>query len=151
MTDGTGAGRPMTVEEFGALAAAWGADVARWPAERRTAAAALAAESPAAAALLVEAGRLDRAIAAARPVVAPTRAEALAGRVATAIAAESAARSARAGWRTWFLPATSLASAAVIGIGLGLAQPITPPMSGAEYLTAIVLDGAAVGTRLSLQ
>ena len=42
------------------------------------------------------------------------------------------------------MPATSLASAAVIGIGLGLAQPITPPMSGAEYLTALLIDGAPV-------
>lgn len=151
MTGGVRSGRPMTDDEFGALAAAWGADIRRWPAERRAAAEALAAGSPSAAALLTEAGRLDRAIAAARPVVAPARAEALAGRVATAIAAEGTARSARAGWRTWFMPVTSLASAAVIGIGLGLAQPITPPMSGAEYLTAIVLDGAAVGTRLSLQ
>jgi hypothetical protein len=141
----------MTVEEFGALAAAWGADIARWPAERREAAEALAARSPAAAALLVEAGRLDRVIAAARPVVAPARAEALAGRVATAIAADGLRHPARAGWRTWFMPVTSLASAAVIGVGLGLAQPITPPMSGAEYLTAIVLDGAAVGSRWSLQ
>lgn len=134
----------MTVEEFGALAATWGADVDRWPAETQDRARALAAVSPTAAALLIDAGQLDRAIASARPVVAPARSDALVGRVATALAAEAAQRTARRRWRTWFMPATSLASAAVIGIGLGLAQPITPPMSGAEYLTALLIDGAPV-------
>jgi len=135
---------PMTVAEFGALAAAWGADIARWPVEARDRAEALASVSPTAAALLVDAGRLDRAIASARPVVAPARSDALVGRIATALAAEAAQRTARRRWRTWFMPATSLASAAVIGIGLGLAQPVTPPMSGAEYLTALLIDGAPV-------
>ena len=132
----------MTVEEFGALAAAWGADIGRWPAEARERAEALASVSPSAAALLVEAGRLDRAISSARPVVAPARSDALVGRVATALAAEAAERAARRRWRTWFMPATSLASAAVIGVGLGLAQPVTPPMTGAEYLTTLLIDGA---------
>lgn len=134
----------MTVEEFGALAAAWGADVGRWPAETQDRARALAAVSPTAAALLIDAGRLDRAIASARPVVAPARSDALVGRIATTLAAEAAQRTARRRWRTWFMPATSLASAAVIGVGLGLAQPVTPPMSGAEYLTALLVDGAPV-------
>ena len=134
----------MTVEEFGALAAAWGADIARWPDETQDRATALVSMSPSAAALLAEAGRLDRAIASARPVVAPARSDALVGRIATALAAEAAQRTARRRWRTWFMPATSLASAAVIGVGLGLAQPVTPPMSGAEYLTALLIDGAQV-------
>lgn len=134
----------MSVEEFGALAAAWGADVARWPAETQARARALAAVSPTAAALLIDAGRLDRAIASARPVVAAARSDALVGRIATTLAAEAAQRTARRRWRTWFMPATSLASAAVIGIGLGLAQPVTPPMTGAEYLTALLIDGAPV-------
>ena len=134
----------MTVEEFGALAAAWGADIARWPDQTRDRAEALAAVSPTAAALLIDAGRLDRAIASARPVVAPARSDALVGRVATTLAAETAERAARSRWRTWLMPATSLASAAVIGIGLGLAQPVTPPMTGAEYLTALLIDGAPV-------
>jgi hypothetical protein len=135
---------PMTVEEFGALAAAWGADIGRWPEATREPAEALAAVSPSAAALLMAAGHLDRAIATARPVVAPARSDALVGRIATALAAEAAQRTARRRWRTWFMPATSLASAAVIGVGLGLAQPVTPPMTGAEYLTTLLIDGAPV-------
>ncbi len=140
---------PMTVEEFGALAAAWGADITRWPAGVQECAEALAAVSPSAAALLVDAGRLDRAIASARPVVAPARSDALVGRVATALAAETAERTVRSRWRTWLMPVTSLASAAVIGLGLGLAQPVTPPMTGAEYPTALLIDGAAVSPWVS--
>ena len=84
------AGEEMTVEEFGSLAAAWGADIARWPEETRQRAEALASVSPSAAALLLDAGRLDRAIASARPVVAPARSDALVGRIATTLAAEAA-------------------------------------------------------------
>jgi hypothetical protein len=133
---------PMTIEEFSALAAAWGGDVSRWPAGRRAPALALVSGSPAAADLLADAALLDHAIASARPMVALARSDALVGRVATAVAAETTTTAARRRWRTWFMPATSLASAALIGVGLGLAQPVTPPMTGAEYLTTLLIDGA---------
>lgn len=135
----------MSFEEFDTLAGAWGADIARWPAERRSAAEALAASSPEAAATLAEAARLDRAIVALRPAVSQARSADLVGRVAVAVAGQvrqDAERAqARRLWKGWFMPVTSLASAAVVGVVLGLAQPLSPPMSGAEYITALVIDG----------
>jgi len=139
----------MTIDEFRQLAEAWGGTVARWPSAVRADAEALAAGSPHAAAILADADRLDRSLAALRPQVSADRADRLAGRVATRIAAEPAP--ARGWLQRWFMPATSFASAAVIGVGLGLALPLAPPINGAELLTVLVVDAGAVTPNWFLQ
>jgi hypothetical protein len=42
------------------------------------------------------------------------------------------------------MPATSFASAALVGIGLGFGLPIAPAMSGAEIVATVVVEGGFV-------
>lgn len=134
----------MTLEEFRRLSAAWGGDVERWPAATRADAARLLERSSEAASLVAEAGRLDGVLVAARPRIADERAERLIGRVATAVAAASAEAPRQSWLRRWFMPATSFASAAIVGVGLGLGLPVAPAMSGAEIVATVVVEGGFV-------
>jgi hypothetical protein len=134
----------MTLEEFRRLAAAWGGDVERWPAAARADAARLVERSAEAAALVADAGRLDSVLVAARPSIADERTERLIGRVATAVAAASAQAPRPGLLRRWLMPATSFASAALVGIGLGFGLPIAPAVSGAELVTTVVIEGGFV-------
>jgi len=131
----------MKLDEFRDRAQRFGGDIGRWPERNRLAAKALAEASPAAAAALAEACALDRLIELARPEVAPERVDRAIGNVGR--------RLARPVRRAWWLrlmpvlaPATSFACAAVIGVALGLAQPVLPTrQDGAEVLVSLVLDG----------
>ncbi len=97
-----------------ALLGAYGAARERWPAERRAAAEALLARSPAAQTLYAAAARLDGLLDAARVEPAPAH---LVGRVLAA-APEPAARP--QGWLAGLIkPAAGLAFAAVLGLALG--------------------------------
>lgn len=134
----------MTLEEFRRLSVAWGGDVERWPAGARADAVRLVESSAEAAALVADAGRFDGVLVAARPRIADERTERLIGRVATAVAAASAQAPRPGLLRRWLMPATSFASAAVVGIGLGLGLPIAPAMSGAEIVATVVVEGGFV-------
>ena len=76
----------MTIDEFRKLADTWGGDIARWPAQLRPDAEALAG-TPAATAALEAARRLDRSIAGAAPAIDADRINRALLNVATAIAA----------------------------------------------------------------
>lgn len=114
----------MTRDQFETLAATWGSDVERWPAELRDAARAFAA-SPAGASILEQHRDFDRLFAIA-PDVAPGRTELLGFQVLMKLAAPEAERP-----RSWFralrwssfVPATSLACSVLVGVWLAGAVP----------------------------
>lgn len=131
----------MTLDEFKRLAETWGGDIARWPADRRAAAAALA-ERPAAAALLAEATHMDGLLSRTAPQVADDRAGRASYAVIARLAAQTAPRPAWT-WPRWLMP-VALACAALIGLYLGLAYPIADPnapQDGRALLTMIFDSG----------
>ena len=105
----------MTLDRFTDLAAAYGADIARWPEAERTAARALAQSEPRAAAILADAGILDRALHAA---VTPPASRALYERV-IAEAPALVARGRLARWMTAVGLGAALAMAAASGVAVG--------------------------------
>jgi hypothetical protein len=142
----------MTIDEFRQLAQTWGGDIARWPPPRRTEAEAIA-RMPAEAAILEEARRLDRLIAASAPEIATDRIDRAVFGVALAIAADGArppaprlarsrlARSRLARW--WLAPAAGMACAAVVGVSLGVTYPLSSlrPAAEATNVLSVILDG----------
>jgi hypothetical protein len=137
----------MTIDEFRQLAQTWGGDIARWPPHRRTEAGAIA-RMPAEAAILEEARRLDRLIAAAAPEIATARIDRAAFGVAMAIAADGARlpapRLVRSRLvRRWLVPAASIACAAVVGVSLGVTYPLSSLRRAADATTVLsaILDG----------
>ena len=116
----------MQLERFRELVDAYGGDPGRWPQPERAPAAELLARSPEAAALLAEAGALDRLLDRTQPLAPPiVDAEALIARV-TAAAQERTpvhpAGAIRPVARGLWLRAASLAAAAVIGFMVGWTQ-----------------------------
>jgi hypothetical protein len=143
----------MTLDEFRELAEAWGADIARWPEHLRMSAAELA-RRPEAMAVLAEAERFDRLISAAGPKVVADRVDQAIFNVVTLVAADSRP----AGFRgmsllpRWLIPATSFATAAVLGVSLGLMKPLN--VLGNSNDTAIltmILDAGSFGSDWMLQ
>jgi hypothetical protein len=138
----------MTLDEFRGLAEAWGADVGRWPEHLRTAAAGLAG-GPEAAAILAEANRIDRLIIGGKPEVSRDRIDRAIFAVVAAIAAEpqrTASRSIRS-LRRWLIPAASFASAAILGVSLGLVRPLNIPHSSSEAAAlTMILDTGSFGS-----
>lgn len=137
----------MTLDRLRAIADAYGADPARWPAAERAAGEALLAGSTAARALLADAAGLDAALDAV-PALQPTPA------MRTAILAAAPRRAAPSllarlheGWRElfgelggWRLAGSVLAAALVLGImsgGLlseGLSSEASPGLLQLAYL-----------------
>jgi hypothetical protein len=113
----------MTPERFETLAAAYGGDVARWPAAEREAAALVMAAEPAwAQAALADAAALDVALAA---YVGPRVSASLTER----IVATAPRPRLRRGWGAWLAPAglgAGLAAACAAGVLLG-AQLVPAP------------------------
>lgn len=105
----------MTRDEFENRLLARGADLDRWPVPEREAAALLLAADPAARALLAEAARLERRIAAAAAV--PAAGGALAGRIASAIDG-APPEGARAGERAFGLGRLAALSGSVAAAAL---------------------------------
>ena len=125
------------IDRFRQLIDAYGAKPERWPAVDRAAAIAFRAQSAEARAYADAAAALDAARDQA-PAQMPSAA--LRGRV---LAAAPSARS--SGWRDWLFgqmpvwrPVTAFAAAALLGLGLGWAQPVALPAS-----EAVVIDVAA--------
>lgn len=122
----------MTVERFQALIEAYGADPARWPADKGAAMARFANQSAAAKALLKEAAALDAALsfyAVPEPSAALT--ERLLGDSAAALLRGAQASAplvkTRADWLQWltaaasrWAPASALAGAAALGMVVGV-------------------------------
>lgn len=123
----------MTIEEFETLLLAHGANPARWPAERRAAAEALLAQDEAARALLVEAERLDAAIAAGAAV--PAAGGAFAARILAGLDAAPAERVLGLGRLLGYAGSTA-AIALLCGflVGQGIGGP--DPSEGLLALTA---------------
>lgn len=142
--------RDDELADFARLVEAYGAAPGRWPAERRRAAETLLARSAAARALAAEAAALDAALARLPPPAAPA---ALIGRV---LAAAPASRAAKPAQRSWWLggfwrPATGLAAAAVLGVGLGVFGPAFPSFmaaSSGEQETVWLDGGISVESEL---
>jgi hypothetical protein len=136
----------MTIDEFKALAEAWGGDIARWPPHLRAAAQALA-QTPVGMAALEEAQRLDRLIATATPEIGGERINRALFNVATAIAAtDRPPRSRVARW--WLVPAASFAGAAVVGISLGVMHPLSSLRHSADATSvlSIILGDDSIET-----
>jgi hypothetical protein len=135
----------MTLDEFKMLAEAWGSDVERWPEHLRTPALTIA-RTPEAATILAEAEQIDRLIVAGRPQISADRI----GRAAKAVVT-SIARSGRPtgvyglfAVPRWWLPAASLACAAILGISLGVLKPLNPSRDSirSSVLTMILGEGS---------
>jgi hypothetical protein len=135
----------MTLDEFKTMAEAWGADIGRWPQHLRAAAAGLA-DRPDAAAVLAEAEAIDRFIIAGKPDVSRDRIDRAVFGVVAAIAGAPERRTSPTlrALRRWLIPAASFASAAVLGVSLGLVRPLNMPHSSSEgaALTMILGTGA---------
>ncbi len=137
----------MTLDEFKVLAQARGADIGRWPEHLRAAAAGLAG-GPEAAAILAEAGEIDRAVIAGKPEVSADRVDQAIFGVVSAIASEphrAPSRRLRA-LRRWLIPVASFASAAIVGVSLGLVRPLHMPQRSSEVAAlAMILDAGSLG------
>ena len=133
----------MTQQRFETLAEAYGADVSRWPAEEREAAAAFMAREPVLARdALAGADALDAVLGQWSPA-APShglREQVVAG-------APRARRS--GGLRSWFLGAglgAGLAAAGAAGLAVGVALSFSAAPDGSETLNAAMngYDGISI-------
>ena len=133
----------MTLERFEALVAAYGADVARWPAEERLAAHDFAKDAPEAQRLLEEAAALDTLLAAVpTPVASPALMAAVLAhtaqpmdRPAGGIGGFLAALWPKAAaWK----PASVFASAMVLGmlLGVNVLGPLVVPTTSASTVAS---------------
>lgn len=129
----------MTEAEFRRLAEAWGADIARWPADRMAAARAVADEPWAAAILEGEAG-VDGLFAPLRGEVAGDRVGRAVAGVLARIEAPGRTGSA-AGFLRWLLPAAGFAAAGALGVMLALNVPLAPPDGAGDLLAAALALG----------
>jgi hypothetical protein len=137
----------MTLDEFRELAESWGADIARWPEHVRVSAAELGRQ-PEAMAILADADRFDRLISVAKPNVLADRVDAAIFNVVTRVAADSRpVGSHRVSLRPrWLIPAASFATAAVLGVSLGLMKPLNTLRSLNDTATlTIILDTGSFG------
>jgi hypothetical protein len=135
----------MTLDEFKALALAWGADIGRWPESKRAAGACLACK-PEAAAILAEAKYIDELIVKTRPEISAARIDQAMFSVLTVITAEAPRTTTRGAilpFRWWLIPAASFACAAILGMSIGLARPLSTfrNASHAPALTMILDNG----------
>jgi len=124
----------VNLEDFHALAEAYGGDLARWPAARRAGAEALAATSPAAAAALGEGRALDGLLAAAPRQVAGAALEARIAR-----AAPAARRPGPGRWLGALAAGAALAAACAAGTVTGVAaatREADPAADAARFLAA---------------
>jgi hypothetical protein len=139
----------MTLDEFERLALTWGSDIARWPEAVRADAAAMARD-PDAAAVLAEAQELDRLLNDAAPEIEDARIDRAIHLVNTRLAQDTV-QPAR-GWlealaATWFAPAAGFACAALIGLLLGVVDPIGTGQGedDAHTMISMILDADTSG------
>jgi anti-sigma factor RsiW len=142
----------MTLDDFERLAGTWGGDVARWPEHLRAEAAAMA-RAPEAAAVLAEARELDQLLNDAAPEIADARIDRAIRRVTVRLAQDTVQPSrAPRGWlgtlaENWFAPAAGFACAALIGMLLGVADPLGTEQGEDDVHTMIsmILDVDTTG------
>ena len=139
----------MTLDDFERLALTWGGDIARWPEAVRADAIAMA-RHPEAAAVLAEAHELDRLLNDAAPEIADARIDRAIGRVTTRLAQDTMQPS--RGWlgilaANWFAPAAGFACAALIGMLLGVVDPIGtgPGDDDVHTMISMILDADTTG------
>jgi hypothetical protein len=145
-------------EQFQHLLDAYGADVARWPAQQRADAERLLATDPAARALWERARQLDARIARQVATVSEHEAQAeqaAQARVLAALAQLPAQRK-RTWWGEWssalldwdFTPAwpriAALASVAVVGFAIGLAEFDDPSTEGVRSFAQADTDVSSI-------
>lgn len=128
----------MDNRKFQQLANAYGADLARWPAELRSEAEAVAA-TPWAQAILAEAASIDALFAPLQTPVAPSRIGRNIGAVTAAIQKPAGAPT---WWRRFALSGTGLVTAGIMGVALALSNTAPPsaPDQGAGDLLALALS-----------
>ena len=137
----------MTLDEFRELAESWGADIARWPEHVRVSAAELARQ-PEAMAILADAERFDRLISVAKPNVLADRVDQAIINVVTRVAADGRPAGSKRVflWPRWLIPAASFATAAVLGVSLGLMKPLNTLRSlNDTAMLTIILDAGSFG------
>lgn len=118
-----------TADRLAALAEAYGADPARWPAAEREAAQGLAQGGGTLGRSLEEAGRIDRLLDAAPPP--PTASAALTGRIMAAAPQPRGARI-RLALGVVLRPVTGLAVAAMLGVLVGALAPAPVGLTDTE-------------------
>jgi hypothetical protein len=145
----SGKGHELSAERLAALAAAYGADPARWPADERDAAVRLAdgVAQPAPTPDMAEAARIDRLLDAAP--TPPQPAAALAGRILAEAPQPKGARLRLAFGAVW-RPVTGLAVAAMLGVLVGAVAPAPVVDTGAGNGTSADSEIAALITGTSL-
>lgn len=124
----------MNETEFLRLAAAFGADLSRWPGWSQLPAARLLRESRVCQAAILEAQELDAVLRAARPAPAPGRLQELAGRIVARRRERDAASGKRwplGGWSTGVFLVGMLALGVTVGV-LREAQLLTEPDATVE-------------------
>jgi hypothetical protein len=143
----------MTLDEFRELAEAWGGDIARWPEHLRASAAELAGQ-PEAMAVLAEAERFDRLIGAAMPKVSADRVNQAVVNVEALVGAGRHPLDFRGVFlpQWWLMPAASFATAAVLGVSLGMMKPLnTLRGSNDAPVLTMILDAGSFGPDWLLQ
>jgi hypothetical protein len=137
----------MTLDEFKAMAEAWGADIGRWPEHLRAAAACLA-RKPEGVAILVEAEHIDRLIIEGKPEVSSDRVAQAIFDVVSVIATEAHRTTSRRSFllRRWLIPVASFASAAALGVSIGLVKPLNALRSTTDTtMLTMILDKGSFG------
>ncbi len=128
----------MRLDEFRRLAEARGSNLARWPEHLREEAEAVARTAEGAA-ILAEAGELDRMLISAAPRIDGARVERAIHGVVTRLAQPQPRR--RLGliglMEGWFIPAAGFACAALIGALIGFADPIGIDQADDDMRTVI--------------
>lgn len=138
--------KDSALRAFRRLAETWGADVERWPAERRAWALTIAQE-PEAAAILAEARRLDAVLATAPPISEARAAQVSAG-VLQAIS--TPARRRRGGF-SWFERFNGLFAPRGLGLTAAAASILVATVAGALLgLPTVGADGLEEAEALRL-
>ncbi|MBC8051402.1 MAG: hypothetical protein H7X92_14830 [Chitinophagales bacterium] len=133
----------MTPKEFQRLAETWGGAIDRWPTSKQEAAMRLAA-TPKAAALLAEVRILD-ALLEDTHKVAPKRLRGASYAALKRIMGQEDRRMHRAPLFDnlgWFIPAASIASAAILGVCLALVVPVWQPAP--QSILSLIVDSGSL-------
>lgn len=139
----------MTHDEFTRHAAAWGADLARWPEAIRAAAARFAATQDGKA-ILADEQRLEASLRAAAPDITQPRIDRAMQRVMTALAAPEPRPRFTALLSRWLIPAAGLACAVGIGALAATVGPLADNADDARGVLTMIFDMTSIGQGFSL-
>jgi hypothetical protein len=140
----------MTHDEFTRHAAAWGADIARWPEAIRAEAVRFAATTPDGKAILADEERLEANLRTLAPDVTQARIDRAMQRVVTALAEPEPRPRFPALLSRWLIPAAGLACAVGIGALAATVGPLADNPDETRGVLTMIFDMTSIGQGFSL-